>query len=82
MLTEERHAVLTAVSRGEVTARRLPAVGSPLAFTPREYTVALGYLQKARLVEVETTKRTSGKGLTVTVLLTEAGTHALSVLPT
>ena len=66
MLTSERLEALRAVQAGTVKARHLNAGGSPVLFEPREMTVALGFLQKARLVEVHSHPKPNGlRGATV-----------------
>lgn len=56
MLTAERISALTAVKDGTVTASMKAAPGSPVLLEPKEMTVAIGFLMKAELVEIETVR--------------------------
>lgn len=65
MLTTERRAALTAVRDGAVTARLINAPGSPFCYEPKEKQVALGFLERAKLIQrdgksVELTERGRG----------------------
>lgn len=76
MLTDERLAALHAVGAGTVTGKHLNAPGSPLVFEPRDMQIALGFLQKARLIQTETASA-ANRARPVTVTVTPRGQHVL-----
>lgn len=55
MLTAERRAALEAVQAGTVHLRPAPGQGAHTHLTtvPKEYTVAVGFLRRAQLVDVK-----------------------------